>query len=335
TNLWESSLQGDTTRQLTHFTDDGPVFPTLSRDGSTLAFRVLFDLYSLSTKPGSAPQKIRIAAATDSAPKSEKHVTLAKATQADFTNDGLEIAFVAGGDVWVMDTELREPKQVTATPEEERDVTFSPDGQTLTFVSDAGGQTDLWSAKRAASEKFWWLNDSFPLTQLTNDAEVESDPKWSPDGSRLAFVRGLGELWHVGPDGKDGKRITTSYNSPDFDWSPDGRWMAYAQSDNDFNRDIWIVPLDGSSPPINVSRHPDNDGNPVWSPDGRALAFTGRRADDEVDVLYVWLRAADEETSRRDRALQKAVEKMQKGRAKGSRGSSGSGSGGSAGGGEP
>lgn len=316
TNLWESSLQGDTTRQLTHFTDDGPVFPTLSRDGSTLAFRVLFDLYSLSTKPGSAPQKIRIAAATDSAPESEKHVTLAKSTQADFTNDGLEIAFVAGGDVWVMDTELREPRQVTDTPEEERDVRWSPDGESLWFVSDRDGQADIWRAKRKNVKRFWWRNEEFSTERVTNDAEVESSLKFSPEGSRLAYVRGVGDLWTRDVEGSDPKLVVESFDETQFDWSPDAKWIVYAIYDEEFNRDVWIRPADGSGAPFNVSRHPDNDGAPVWSPDGKLIAFTGRRSREEVDIHYVWLRKQDEDLDEHARKLQTALEKLQKARAK-------------------
>src|SRR5262249_42867840 len=98
---------------------------------------------------------------------------------------------------------------------------------------------------------------------------------------------------------------------PEFDWSPDGKWLVYSADDDDFNRDIFIAPIDGSQPPFNVSRHPRNDHQPVWSPDGRAIAFTGQRGE-ERDIFYVWLRAEDEERSTRDRSIDKAIEKMKK-----------------------
>ena len=84
-----------------------------------------------------------------------------------------------------------------------------------------------------------------------------------------------------------------------YDWSPDGKWIAYAKSDSDFNRDIWIAPADGKREPYNLSRHPDSDGNPKWSPNGKILAFTGRRFDRETDIYYVYLSLADEEEDRR------------------------------------
>src|SRR4029079_6498054 len=87
-------------------------------------------------------------------------------------------------------------------------------------------------------------------------------------------------------------------------------------SDTEFNNDVWIAPLDKSREPFNLSRHPDNEYQPVWSPDGRAIAFTGRRVGDEVDIYYIWLRDEDEEKRTRDRTLQRAIEKVGKVREK-------------------
>ena len=86
--------------------------------------------------------------------------------------------------------------------------------------------------------------------------------------------------------------------------------------DADFNADIWLLHADGSGSPVNISKHPDNESNPVWSPDGRAIAFTGRRFDTEVDIYYVWLRAEDDARSRRERTIEKAIEKINKARKK-------------------
>ena len=61
-----------------------------------------------------------------------------------------------------------------------------------------------------------------------------------------------------------------------------------------------------------MSRHPDNEGAPVWSPDGRILAFTGRRIGTEVDIYFVYLTNEMEEKTSRDRKLEAALEKMRK-----------------------
>lgn len=125
-NLYEHSGANGDSRPLTRFPDDSVVFPCISRDGSTIVFRHLFDLYRL--KPGSpeSPQKIDIECAADRVPDRKDRRVLSSASQAAFSNDGLEIAFIAGGDLWVMDTELREPRRITSSPEEESSPVFSP-----------------------------------------------------------------------------------------------------------------------------------------------------------------------------------------------------------------
>jgi tricorn protease len=315
-NLWARDLDSDNEKQLTDFQDDSVVLPCISRDGTTIVFRHLFDLYRLNPAKNEPPQKIDIHYGGDEARDPMMRRTLKAATDVAFSSDGLEIAFIAGGDVWVMDTELREPQQVTDTAEEERSITFAPDNKTLLFVSDAGQQCDIWSATREDDEAYWWQNETFSLKKLTDDTIVEDNLSWSPTGDLVAFTKQRGDLWVMKPDGSEARCILSSWNAPQFDWSPDGKWMVYAISDNDFNRDIHIMPLDGSREPFNLSLHPDNDYDPVWSPDGSMIAFTGRRIGDEVDIYYVYLQADKDEETSRDRKLKKAIEKIQKVRKK-------------------
>ena len=309
-NLWKKELDSKKKTQLTTFDDDTVVQPAISRDGNTLVFRHLFDLYRYDVKKGGKPQKLEIKINRDFAQQNRKRTILSSATEVAFSKDGLEIAFISGGDLWVMDTELREPKQVTRTGSQERSPVFCDDGESIVFISDQKGQSDIWKAKRGDAKKFWWQNSSFQLTQLTEDSDVESDLRLSPQKTYLSFVRGTGELWIMNPDGSNKKRLLNSWNSPSYDWSPDDKWIVYAQSDNDFNRDIHIMPVDQSRKPFNISMHPDNDYNPRWSPDGKVIAFTGRRYGDESDIYFVFLQSSEDETSSRDRRLKKAIDKM-------------------------
>jgi Tol biopolymer transport system component len=313
-NLTEYRFATKQSKPLTFFKDDGVAFPAFSADGSTVVYRNLFDLFV--TTPGDAGQsrKLEITATGDVELTREQRRALNSATEVSFTRDGLQIAFTAGGDLWVMDTELREPIQVTKTPDEERSPEFAPDGKSLWFVSDSGGDPDIWKAERNDADKYWWQNEGFKLTQVTKDDLAETGLSFSADGGRLAFNKGLGDL--VVMEVKDGstKTISKSFQPSRFVWAPDGKWLAWVQPDDDFNYDVWLAPVDGSKPAYNVSRHPDVDSDPAWSPDGKLLAWVGRRGENsEADVYYVWLDRKERDRTGRERAMEKAIEKMKKG----------------------
>jgi tricorn protease len=312
-NLYYRTLEPDESavpRQLTRYTDDGVVTPCLSADGKTLVFRHLFDFYRMDLQDNQGPQRIRLTCRMDQARPEFQNVVLDSASEAAFSGDGLEVAMIAGGDLWVMDTVLREPKQITRTPEMESDPVFSADGNSIFFTSDAGGQRDIWVATRKDPQRYWWLNDEFELTRLTDDSVVESNLKISPAGDQLAFVKKNSGLWVMNPDGSQARCFQPSWDGPSFDWSPDGKWLTWAMMDENHNRDVYVGPLDGSLEPVNLSRHPRNDTQPVWSPDGKMIAFTGTRDENEIDIHIVVLQREQSESTSRDRKLEEALKKF-------------------------
>ncbi len=293
---------------------DSAVRPAISRDGSRLVYRQLFDLYSMKTDQVKAkPQRLDITVAADiGLPEDQLKTVLSEADEVAFTDDGLEIAFTSGGDLWLMDTELREPLLVEQTAGTEANPIFSPDGKSLWFTRAVEGQVDVWKLEPKDPTAFWWQQKELSPTQVTTTAETESDLRFTPDGKCLLFQSARGDL--VKLDVATGATTTLydGFSGLEYSISSDSKWIALAAEDSDFNSEIWLTPIDQSQPATNVSRHPDDDQNPVFSPDGKLLAFTGRRSAEESDVYYVYLQAElDEETSR-DRRLEKALEAMKK-----------------------
>ena len=313
-NLWQCELASGLCEQLTEFDDDLVATPTVSADGSTIVFSHLFDLYRYAPGKDAGPKKIGIRIRRDDLPADLHRRTLSSASDVTFSKDGLEMAFVAGGDVWVMENELKEPVQITSTSEFESDPLFIDDGNALLFVGWKDGQADIWKAERSDDSKYWWQTSDFKMTQITNDSEIESDLTLSPNGHELIYARGRGDLW--ARDLKSGKdwMLVDAFSGIDYDVSPDGKWIVYSQTDDNFNNDIWIVPVDKSSAAVNVSRHPDDEYGPKWSSDGRMIAFTGRRSDDEIDIYYMYLTEEDDDDGSRDRRLKKTLDAFKKAR---------------------
>ena len=315
-NLWHFDVASKQATRITEFEDDLVTTPTISRDGQTIVFSHQFDLYRYDTGEKAHPQVIGIHIRTDDIQSDIHRRTLKKASDAAFSSDGLEIAMISGGDLWVMETELKEPIRITQSPEFESDPVFIDDGDAILYVGWKNNEPDIWKVERADVSKYWWQNSDFKRTQITNDSELESNLRLSPTGKDVAYIRGRGDLWIRNLESGQTKLLVDSFIAPRFDFSPDGTWIVYSKTDNDFNNDIWISPVDKSSNPVNVSRHPDDEYDPKWSTDGKIIAFSGRRTDDEVDIHYLYLTDEDDETGSRDRSLKKSLETFKKSRKK-------------------
>lgn len=318
-SLWSYDLETGKEKELAPQKRDPAMLPTVSQDGSTIAYRSGFEFFRLFPKAegkNARPRKIPLFPSGDFKSDPILRRTLTKATNVSFSRDGLEMAFAAGGDIWIMDTELKEPVPLTTTAAEEREPVMSPDGKFVLFIRDDGQTTDIWSTQKAKAENYWWQNREFRESQITKDGKAKHDLSFVPGGKKICYQVGRGDLWSSDPDGKNANLLIESWNAMQYEWSPDGEWIAYAKSDPDFNRDIWIAPADGKRDPYNLSRHPDSDSNPKWSPNGKILAFTGRRFEKETDIYYVYLSQSDEEEDKRDRTLKDALAKMSKERKK-------------------
>jgi tricorn protease len=315
-NLWRFDVASKEATRITEFEDDLVISPTISRDGQTIVFSHQFDLYRYDTDEKAHPQPIDIRIRTDDVPSDVHRRTLNKATDAAFSSDGLEIAMISGGDLWVMETELKEPVRITDSPQFESDPVFINDGDAILYVGWKNNEPDIWKVERADVSKYWWQSSDFKRTQITNDSEIESDLRLSPNGKDVAYIRGRGDLWIQNLESGQTTLLVDSFSAPSFDFSPDGKWIVYSQTDDDFNNDIWIAPVDKSSDPVNVSRHPDDEYGPKWSTDGKMIAFSGRRTDDEVDIHYLYLTDEDDDTGSRDRSLKKSLEAFEKSRKK-------------------
>lgn len=309
-NIWSRKMDGSEDHQLTHFKDDGVMLPSLSTNGSTLVFRRGFDLWSYRPKTDKEPKRLDIWQAEDLPDTTSEVRKITGTVDADFSPSGLEIVYKAEGELWAMDTVLREPNRITRTPGVEDDPLFSNDGTYIYYQYDDGIDANIWRLSRSDPDEFWWRAESFKAEQITFGPRQKRRFSLSPDGKQLAWIAGSGDLTVAKADGSDPKVLFSCWDPPTFSWSPDGEWIAFAAQDQNFNRDIYIVPTDGSEQPFNVSRHPDFEGSPSWSPDGRKIAFTGRRLNNEMGLFYVDLRLDEAVQSTRLRRELEAEEIM-------------------------
>jgi TolB protein len=150
----------------------------------------------------------------------------------------------------------------------------------LAFAAFRQGQWDIYSIAPDGSDP----------RQLTHDTYEDTDPAYSPDGTKLAFASRRENNWDVHLlDLRTGQETRLS-RSPHYDgaptWSPDGQRLAYESYQNG-DLDIWLVDVAGQHAPLNLTAESEaGDFAPAWSPDGRAIAFTSwRRGSKDLFML--------------------------------------------------
>jgi tricorn protease len=301
-NVYRIDIASGTTTQLTFHDGSAVRFPSASADGSLIAYEFEDGMWTVSPN-GGEPTRLSIQVPADEiANPIRRKASTDDADELAISPDEKLAAFIVHGDVFVTSIVSKEEQEIakpftariTSTPERECDLSWSPDGAQLLFSSAVNGNYDLYLARRTDEDTPWPESFDFELTRVTDSPAEEYAAEYSPDGSLIAFIRGKGTL--VLKDGAHGEEtvLLDHWDAPEFDWSPDGEWLAYSVSDEDFNNEVWIVSKTGGTP-YNVSRHPDDDFAPHWSLDGRRLVWTAKRSQETFDVWGVWLTRADHE----------------------------------------
>jgi len=121
----------------------------------------------------------------------------------------------------------------------------------------------------------------FPSTALSRGAFSDMHPTWSPDHTRIAFIRvsanGLSyTLWTMFANGGGQRQLTHGTAvAAEPAWSPDGKAIVFRGSANGGRTfDLFTIPATGGAAK-NITRDPACVGalNPSWSPDGKLIVF--------------------------------------------------------------
>jgi Tol biopolymer transport system component/DNA-binding winged helix-turn-helix (wHTH) protein len=182
-------------------------------------------------------------------------------------------------DIWSMNADGSNPKQLTADAGVNLHESVSLDGRYIVFASNRAGVFNIWRMN---------IDGGNPV-QLTR-GNGEKFPCCSPDGkwivyNSVASDQNLYALWRVQIEGGEPERMTDGNNDhPAI--SPDGKHIAYFHSANGRYK-IVVIPFAGGQPEriIDIAQGLDPSPYIRWFPDGEALTYAAARN----DVSNIWM----------------------------------------------
>jgi WD40-like Beta Propeller Repeat len=142
----------------------------------------------------------------------------------------------------------------------------------IVFVSNRDGNNEIYTCNADGSN----------ITRLTYDAALDGDPVWSPDGTRVAFIKnmidGWGNLYIMNADGSNVIQKTFTGDARNPAWSPDGTKIAFTDDIDEANNTgitrILIMNLaNGAISTLFNAIGSTVAPTPAWSLDGTKIAF--------------------------------------------------------------
>jgi tricorn protease len=266
-NVWSYDTVTQELRQRTHFKEFD--CKRLAAGAGRLVFENGGWLYTLDAA-GGEPRRLPVTLHGDF-PWARPHWVDASKLITDFALSpaGKRAVFEARGEIFTVPAEKGDARNLSADPQAaDRAPAWSPDGRSVSWFSDAGGEYQLVIADQFGDGK-----RVIPIP----DPTYFYTPRWSPDSRVLAFGDANRALWCVEvATGKLTRIDDEGFAGPDRfiapAWSPDSRWIAYSRRlTNQFNA-VFIHSLD-SGKSTRVTDGLSDALHPAWDASGRYLAF--------------------------------------------------------------
>lgn len=279
-NLWSLSpgVPAGKPQKLTQFRDGRLLFPRIAADGKTIYFERNFGIWKFDTAKNTTSEiAITLRGAMPGPAITRQNLT--QFEELSLSPDGKKVAIVARGEIFAASAaDGGDAQRVTESPAPDDSVVWAPDSRRLAFESGLDGYRRIQVYDFAS-------RSSRPISSST---EASYNPQFSPDGKRIAYLRGGKSLRVIDLESNQDKELAAGmFELPPVAgfrthvWSPDGKFLAYLSEGIKGFDNAFIVAADGASPPQQVSFLANGfASNLVWSPDGDSLLFsTGQRTE--------------------------------------------------------
>ncbi len=283
-NVWVMNPDGGKKKKLTdHKTH--PVRHLSVSDDQMLCYTHHGELYF--HRAGKPPKHLNLSFLADSQASDYETKSLTDISEFAVSPSGKEIAIVSRGEIFVVSTDFGTTVRITDTPEQERSVSFDPDGRTLLYAAEREGKWKIYESSLSDDREKYFFAATSLVEKLVYSGESESfQPSYSPDGTKIAFLAGRDEIQILNRKTGDTNVALSrvhnySYSDGDitYRWSPDSQMLTadYAPRDRLFVPNIGIFPADGSQQPVDISHSGYADSSPSWNRSGNAVYWASAR----------------------------------------------------------
>ena len=245
--------------------------PQFAPDGQSLAYTVTV----IDPKSYRRVSRIWVTPVDGSRPAAPFTSDAASSSSPRWSPDGRSLAFLSARDggrpqIWILSRDGGEARRLTNLDNGVSTFEWSPDGARFVCLTRTGPAPSKTSDVRHYLHINYKFNDTgffdekrshlvvvdlktaTPRQVTDGDDWNDTDPRWSPDSSRIAFV-----------SDRSGKEFDFSHNT-----------------------DVWTIPAAGGLP-TRISDHAGPDRSPRWSPDGRRIAFLGSADEEDQPQIYL------------------------------------------------
>ncbi len=210
-NVVKQNLSNNAVTQITSFKDHPVRHLSVGKKGM-LCYSWNGEIYT--SQEGSDPKKVKITMSNEGHHDLVHAVPVNGISEADVSPNGKEIAFIHRGEVFVASVAEGTTKRITNTPEQERNVMFSPDGRSLVYSGERNGSWNIYTATiERKTEEYFFLSTLVKEEGIMTGPEETFQPAWSPDGQHLVFTLGWSdnaEIYIISRDGTDKTRLTNN-----------------------------------------------------------------------------------------------------------------------------
>ena len=207
-------------------------------------------------------------------------------TEFSVSSNGKEIAFIKRGEVFVSSIKDGTTKRITNTPEQERSVSFSPDGRSLLYAGERNGSWNLYQTSLSRKEEMFFFNSTIlEETTILNSANETFQASYSPDGKEVAFLEERTNLKVINLATKAVREImpkNNNYSYADgdqhYEWSPDSKWLLVSYlRDGQWIDQAGLVNASGKEAVVNLAPTGYGAFAPQWMMEGKMITwYSGR-----------------------------------------------------------